>query len=185
MLTNILKFWTYFITIELFSCQNKNYLNRPSPEVVLIHTTEDSNEKDLAVGKNDHSCRSVFLSGFSRCQAWDFQPFSNPFGASRSEWVRRVELFTRDTCRSRALRTCRAQQPPRWRAWRWRTCPRSPFWKYRNVMTMERLAVWFALREICFRCESCGLQLYVVLDWRRKWYDESGTTWQKISELRK
>ena len=34
MLTNILKFWTDFITIELFRLQNNNYLNRPSPEEV-------------------------------------------------------------------------------------------------------------------------------------------------------
>ena len=32
------------------------------------------NEKDLGVVENNHSCCSAFLSGFSRCWAWDFQP---------------------------------------------------------------------------------------------------------------
>ena len=65
-----------FITIEASRLQDNNYLNRPlSRRSGSSHQMMEGMRKiSLGVVENNHSCCSAFLSGFSRCWAWDFQP---------------------------------------------------------------------------------------------------------------
>ena len=82
-----------------------------------------------------------------------------------SSWVERREITT-GTYRRREHRTCRAQRPPRWRAWRWRTCPGSPCWKGKICYSQIQQLTWDSNWENgCwkkegksgFRFVGCGL----------------------------
>ena len=79
--TKIVEWQHFFLILDRF------YHNRSvsSPRQQLSKPTrvqkkwkftpnDGRNEKDLGVVENNHSCCSAFLSGFSRCWAWDFQP---------------------------------------------------------------------------------------------------------------
>lgn len=97
-----------------------------------------------------------------------------------SSWVERREITT-GTYRRREHRTCRAQRPPRWRAWRWRTCPGSPCWKGKICYSQIQQLTWDSNWENgCWKKEGKSGFRFVGCGLGRSQFVCSTTQWSSV-----
>ena len=111
--------------------------------------------------------------------------------AAGRRWERE-RVITTGTSRRTEPRTCRAPRPPRWRAWRWRTCPGSPCWKGKNCYSQIRPLRHDLRKRLAGRKKgnlasgllvvvSAVLSLYVVQDY----IGTATTQWRSESDMTK